>query len=198
MSTQNSSYHHGDLRRGLMEAAARLLREQGVAGLSMRRLADEVGVSRSAPYHHFKDKHELLCAIAQSGFADQDEMLTSLPEASLPERFSELVRRYIRFAYEHPEQYDLMYGREIWKTAEATPDLQQAARGSFKRWLDEIESLQAGHVLPPDIPTLRLAQVSWATLHGLCRLLIDGVYVNSDDIEAMGQTAVELLLRGNH
>ncbi|MGB1907401.1 MAG: TetR/AcrR family transcriptional regulator, partial [Spongiibacter sp.] len=51
------SYHHGDLRSELLDAAARLLREEGEAGLSMRRLAQELGVSRTAPYHHFADKH---------------------------------------------------------------------------------------------------------------------------------------------
>ena len=64
----SGAYHHGDLRAQLLDVAARLLREEGEEGLSMRRLAQELGVSRTAPYHHFSDKHSLLCGIAEEGF----------------------------------------------------------------------------------------------------------------------------------
>ena len=67
-ATTKGSYHHGDLRSSLLEAAKAMLSESGIEGLSLRKLADRVGVSRTAPYHHFKDKNELLCAIAQEGF----------------------------------------------------------------------------------------------------------------------------------
>lgn len=190
------SYHHGDLRQSLLTTATGMIRAQGVAALSMRRLAEQVGVSHSAAYHHFRDKHALLCALAEQGFAQQDQMLAQLPEAgSLVTRFTELVLCYIRFAQQNPEQYDLMYGPAIWKMGEPTPDLQAAAHASFKCWLGEVGRLQTGGIMPVDLPSLRLAQVTWATLHGLCRLLIDGVYVDSGDVEAMGLTAVRLLLR---
>ncbi|HAD65476.1 MAG TPA: TetR family transcriptional regulator, partial [Alcanivorax sp.] len=55
--TQPGRYHHGDLHAALLREAAVLLREQGVEGLSLRRLAERAGVSRTAPYHHFTDKN---------------------------------------------------------------------------------------------------------------------------------------------
>ena len=61
-------YHHGDLRRALVEAAERILENEGPSALSLRAVAREAGVSAAAPYHHFKDKNELLAAIAQEGF----------------------------------------------------------------------------------------------------------------------------------
>src|SRR5476651_1689741 len=63
-------YHHGDLRRALIDAARRLLESEGPAALSLRAVAREAGVSPAAPYHHFKDKCELLDAVAKQGWME--------------------------------------------------------------------------------------------------------------------------------
>ena len=60
-------YHHGDLRRALMDSADAILERDGPNALSLRAVAREAGVSPAAPYHHFKDKDELLSAIAREG-----------------------------------------------------------------------------------------------------------------------------------
>lgn len=195
MNKPKNTYHHGDLRQGLLDAGTQLIRKEGIDNLSMRKLADALGVSRSAAYHHFRDKTALLSAVAEEGFKAQDQILGKLPMSDNRKRFEQFVRSYIHFATDNPEQYDLMYGREIWKSGGASETLEQAAKRSFKNWLDEVEKLQNDGFMPNKIPTLRVAQATWATLHGLCRLLNDGVYMNRDDIEDMGQTAVELLLR---
>ena len=56
-SSGTQNYHHGDLRSALLDAAATRIENQGIEGLSLRKLADDVGVSRSALYHHFRDKN---------------------------------------------------------------------------------------------------------------------------------------------
>ncbi|MDP1643250.1 MAG: helix-turn-helix domain-containing protein, partial [Phenylobacterium sp.] len=61
---ESRPYHHGDLRRALVEAACRLLEKEGAQALSLRAVAREAGVSPAAPYHHIKDKSELLDAVA--------------------------------------------------------------------------------------------------------------------------------------
>ena len=66
--TIRPSYHHGDLRQALLRAAKQLIAEAGIENLSLRKLAERAGVSRTAPYHHFSDKNDLLCAIAAEGF----------------------------------------------------------------------------------------------------------------------------------
>jgi len=86
MSTLKLQYHHGDLTKSLLEAAAAIIKEQGVESLSMRKLADKVGVSRTAPYHHFKDKNALLCALAERGFNQQEKMLAALKKQDPPNR----------------------------------------------------------------------------------------------------------------
>lgn len=199
MSEEKKAYHHGDLRQTLLQSATAIIREGGVDALSMRKLADAVGVSRTAPYHHFKDKNELLCAIAERGFADHLHTVSTLPR-QYPELdglalFERYVLSYIRFADENPETYDLMFGKEIWKLGTPSPSLKAISKDSFQHWIEWIAELQSQQVLTSAHPTLRVAQVSWATLHGLCRLLNDGIYVNRDDLEEMGKTAAAMLLR---
>ena len=69
MSDASQNYHHGDLRATLLRVATERVVNEGIDSLSLRKLAEEAGVSRTAPYHHFKDKNALLNAIAAQGFA---------------------------------------------------------------------------------------------------------------------------------
>ncbi|MAY42232.1 MAG: TetR family transcriptional regulator [Oceanospirillaceae bacterium] len=197
MTTSKKNYHHGDLRESLLSAATDLISEGGVDNLSIRKLADKVGVSRTAPYHHFKDKNELLCAIAEQGFKQQDELIKSIPtddqSLSAIESFERYVLTYLRFADEQRETYDLMYGREIWKTGQPTTALQEISKSSFHLWLEWVEALQQQHVFDPRQPSLRIAQSSWAALHGLCRLFNDGIYVNREDIADIAKNTVRML-----
>ncbi len=190
-------YHHGDLRSALLAAASTIIREDGISKLSMRRLADQVGVSRTAPYHHFKDKNALLCAIAEMGFANQDAMIKAILERLGPNEgknlFEQWVQAYIRFAHDNPETYDLMYGKEIWKLGEPTPALRLISKNSFHLWVDLVEQMQRQGVLSGNHSALKTAQASWASLHGLTRLLIDGVYVEREDLEEIAATLVDML-----
>lgn len=199
MTETKKPYHHGDLREKLLSAATILIADGGVDNLSIRKLADKVGVSRTAPYHHFKDKNELLCAIAEQGFYQQDQIVraistqkTDLPAAEL---FEEYVLTYIRFANENSETYDLMYGRDIWKAGQPTKSLKAISKNCFKLWLEWITVLQTEGVFESNHPPLRIAQSSWAALHGLCRLFNDGVYINQDDVDEIAKTTVEILIK---
>ncbi len=199
MNQDKKNYHHGDLRQSLLQSATDIIREGGVDSLSMRKLADHVGVSRTAPYHHFKDKNALLCAIAEAGFKEHFEGVSLLPQQQ-PELdqhtlFEHYVLSYIRFADDNPETYDLMFGKEIWKLGQPSDSLKAVSRQCFQHWLDWIETLQAAGILTDQHPTLRVAQASWASLHGLCRLLNDGIYVNREDLEEMAKTAAAMLLQ---
>ena len=61
-------YHHGDLRRAILEAALELIKESGIQSLSLREIARRIGVTPAAPYHHFKDRGELLVQIGMQGY----------------------------------------------------------------------------------------------------------------------------------
>lgn len=198
MNKVKKPYHHGDLRESLLDAATDLIAEGGVDNLSIRKLADKVGVSRTAPYHHFKDKNALLCAIAEQGFLKQDELVESISalqsKLSAPELFEKYVLTYIRFADEEKETYDLMYGREIWKSGEPTESLQLISKNCFRNWLKWVEVLQQEGIFDPEKPSLRVAQSSWAALHGLCRLFNDGIYIDREDIDEIAKNTVHMLI----
>ncbi len=96
-------YHHGDLRRALLEAAAALLAEEGEAALTLRAVARRSGVSHSAPYRHFSDRKALLAALAAHAL---EELAGYLGE--LPPRPEAAATGVVRFALEQPGRYKLL------------------------------------------------------------------------------------------
>ena len=104
------------------------------------------------------------------------------------------MQYYIEFAIEYPAHYELMYGGNIWKHKRATPSLEKAAKQTFKQWLIRIEALQTAGLLTRQESALRVAQVAWATMHGLCRLANDGIYIDQEDVVKMGRSAVNMML----
>lgn len=196
-NSSKSNYHHGDLRASLLQAATEMLAETGIENLSLRKLADRVGVSRTAPYHHFKDKNELLCAIAEEGFRHwhrQAETILAQQELSAREKYRQFVHGYIGYAADNPEMYELMFGRAIWKQAAATQALKDVAYPSFQNQVTMTRKWQEMGLMSRDQDTLRLAQVTWGTMHGIARLLIDGIYADNSHIDEMCETLVNLFV----
>jgi len=194
MNPTKPTYHHGDLRGALLDAATALIREAGVDGLSMRKLADRVGVSRTAPYHHFVDKQALLSALAEAGFrryeAALQQALASAPTADAQLRA--FIRCYLTFALAHPESYDLMFGHSVWKAGVPSESLRGEAHRVFKRYVERVRLWQQQQLLPAGVETLRLAQVTWSTLHGLARLSIDGIYLQPNHLDELLDVAERL------
>jgi AcrR family transcriptional regulator len=198
--TENSKYHHGDLRASLLEVACKVLHEEGIEGLSLRKLADRVGVSRTAPYHHFKNKNELLCAIAERGFEYWQEAFGTIfnqKNKGMREKYREFVLSYIKYATDNPEMYDLMFGRVIWKNNHETQSLKDIAYPCFQNQIKLTRNWQREGYMAIEHDSLRLAQVAWGTLHEITRLLIDGIFADSTHIEEMCNVAVELFIRQN-
>ena len=188
-------YHHGDLRSTLLNAANILLKETGIEGLSLRKLADKVGVSRTAPYHHFTDKNRLLCAVAEQGFVRwQQDAEFIFNQTNLPpkEKYRQFFHGYISYAADNPELYDLMFGRTIWKQISATNELRDVAYPSFHYQVEMTKMWQTQGLMPGGEDTLRLSQVTWGTMHGIARLLIDGIYADRSHIDEMCDCAVNL------
>lgn len=193
--TPKKAYHHGDLRQALLDHAALIIREDGEKGLSMRKLAARAGVSRSAPYHHFIDKQTLLCAIAEEGFRrfSNIEYKEVIDNGMIA--FSvihEQTRHYVTFAQQNPEYYDLMFGGHLWKSQQLSQSLIQEAHASFRHSVDMLRQWQLKGIIAQDLDPLRHSQVSWSTLHGISRLLIDGIYVDEAAIEAICESAATM------
>jgi len=193
----STNYHHGDLYSSLLTTATEMISEGGVESLSLRKLALRIGVSRTAAYHHFKDKNDLLIAIAAQGFVswkEQAEQIFTDDDLTEHNKYQAFVRFYVQFATENSAIYQLMFGGTLWKDKQSPSKLKEVAYPSFQFQLEITKAWQEKGVLPKSPSTLRLAQVTWATLHGIAQLVIDGIYADASQIDEMCQCAVDLFL----
>ncbi len=195
MNKPNKNYHHQDLRTTLLENAELLLSEKGIAGLTLRDLAERSNVSRQAPYHHFPSKQALLCAVAERSFDDLNRLLDKAEGSglSLVEGLKEYVIAYVRYAAENPEKYELMFGAVTWRN-EPSAELTEKGQATFRRYTGLIAQLKANGDLPNHFDETRMSQITWATLHGLCRLKTDGVFISLESVEEMSLYAADMIL----
>jgi AcrR family transcriptional regulator len=122
--TGDSSYHHGDLRAALVKAAAAEIERTGYENLSLRELAESLGVSRAAPYRHFADRRALLAAVAAEGF-DRMTAIHRNASASAKTPLTRLAaagRGYLAFAAERPQLFRLMFVSDLLGDGPVPPD----------------------------------------------------------------------------
>src|SRR5436190_23232908 len=100
-------YHHGDLRRALLEEAVRTIRDDGTQALTLRAVGARLGVSRTALYRHFADKSALLNAVSEEGFRRLGDALERAWEGGGRDvhGFRAMGRTYVSFALDNPEHY---------------------------------------------------------------------------------------------
>lgn len=185
---KGAAYHHGDLRRAVIDAAVTVIARDGTDALSLRDLARRLGVSHQAPYRHFADKHALLAAIAKEGFARLTETLRAGPrlDADLTRALIDTGVRYVEFALAEPAYYRVMFAT----AATPTPG------PSFPDSAMEIVTYgigrgQAAGILPP-VPARDLALLSWTVVHGLAMLAIDGKLGTPAEAVATARDAIAL------
>ncbi|MBL0730676.1 TetR/AcrR family transcriptional regulator [Piscinibacter sp. HJYY11] len=129
---KKNSYHHGNLREELVSVGLAILEAEGPAALSMREVARRLGVTQTAPLHHFESKAALLAAIAAQGFRMLfDHRTAALKDKRDPaERLLTVLMAYVEFALAHPALYHLMHGPEI-PDKTLYPELNDAATRSY-------------------------------------------------------------------
>ncbi len=205
MTVTSSLYHHGNLRQSLLDNSAQLLREEGCEALSLRRLAELSGVSRAAPYHHFKDKQALLAAVAEQGFSQLAGLLhqvVSNEQVALEQRLQQAVLGYLDFAQTQPALYQLMFGQTLWAPASAdnhqasTSQFQRTAKDCFRQYVDLFERLQQQNPRSTSSNNaLRSAQLLWASLHGLATLTRDGAFFTHAELAEIATHALAQFVR---
>jgi len=172
--TRRPAYHHGDLRRALLDATLRLAAERSPAGVSLREAAREAGVSQAAPYRHFRDKQAMLAAAAEEGFSLLLKLIGERPRAQLTagEQLLEWVDVYVRFAVGHPAHFRLMWGQGSPPKA-TTATLQALARETFQSFYRTVAAAAA----PWRLRVARLREMAlelWSIAHGAAMLALDG------------------------
>jgi len=173
------AYHHGNLRRTLLDAAVALFAERGAFDFTLRELARAAGVTHNAPYRHFAGKAELLEALRSEGFL----ALAEAAQASLSaagddprKRVRALGDAYLRFAIDEPHRFRLMLHNPLGNADD--PVVGQGNALSILK--DTLEEARRAGVVRQDLSARELALAAWALVHGLSSLMVAG-QIPADD-----------------
>jgi AcrR family transcriptional regulator len=191
------NYHHGNLRRELLDRAAQIIAKNGIENLSLRALAQDLGVSHAAPGRHFKDKMDLLRALATEGHNKLADYVYAAADAAGPnplERYAALGRAFVRFSLEYPAYYQAARHPEV--AAQADRELKEAYRRRMEVTADAARQAQAAGWLQ-DESVEDVVTFSLAAVRGVAALLSDPLYlqlVGHTDREALIERMVRLII----
>lgn len=166
-------YHHGDLRRALVDAALEVVAEHGTGALGLREVARRVGVSHAAPKHHFADKSALLVAVGTRAFAELADAMDRAAAAAGNDAVARLKASgvaYVRFAAERPALFRLMFGGELASVRDEA--MQAESRRAFDVLVRAATGV-AGPTASADEIEL-IVTTAWSVVHGLALLWLDG------------------------
>jgi AcrR family transcriptional regulator len=171
LMTDRRSYHHGNLRQALVDAAVSLILEKGPAGFSFAEAARKAGVSPAAPYRHFKDRDDLLAETARVGFERFAERLEAAWNGGKPSplsAFEAVGRAFLAFARDEPAYFAAMF--EAGVRPEADTALRAQADRAFMA-LHRACALLADQAPPGKRPPAHMmAYHIWAMAHGVAAL----------------------------
>lgn len=189
-------YHHGDLPAALLAHAEQALRVHGVAALSLRELAREVGVSPGAPSRHFRSKQALLDALALDGYTRLADAIAASQvgvDGAFAARLGAAARAYVHFAVENAALLDLMF------SVKHDSDLSDEEQMHVHRWSDQLlgiigDGQRRSEVREGALETIALPVVS--ALHGYANLTAKGLMpteMSDDGLNCL----IEFALRGS-
>ena len=194
------TYHHGDLRNALLEAAVELIRTHGPSAISLREVAKLAGVSHTAPYRHFEDKHALLAAIAEEGFRRLGQAMTDV-SARYKEPRTQLVeagKAYVDLAVANPEVTQLMFGGYL-DPERCSDGVRIQGDLAFQGLLSIIENGKNAGILK-SLDSMTLATATWSLAHGFAMLIAGGqmshIAKSKKEIDKLSRTLGTLLLEG--
>ena len=199
MTSAPARYHHGDLEQALTTEALAQVRARGAAAVSLRQVAQAVGVSPSAAYSHFPDKTALMVAVGHRGLTELDERMLAASTAVAGDdaaaalaRFRAAGEAYVRFAVEEPHLFRHVFGPTCALDHGKDSEHVEPDAVSYQvlcRALDDLEThgmLRAGAREGLDL-------VSWTMVHGFASLVLDGFLptdVGSVLIDALARLAL--------
>lgn len=187
---QGDSYHHGNLRKALLEEGLMLLEEHGEAGFSLRELARRVDVTPNAAYRHFINKEALLMGLAAEGFRVFDcgqKRVWRNTGGDAAEKFLAMGNNYVRFAQDQPALFGLMFGR--FASENRTDEFENVSGTAFATLQQGVAAVLE---LPFDSETTRLtAYNAFAVVHGFSHLILDGqIHGTREDVEKLVESSL--------
>lgn len=168
----NNHYHHGDLRNALIHAGLEILDTEGLNALSLRKVAQKAGVSRAAPYAHFRDKQALIAAISTESFRELYITLDTIQANSPGEQLAQTAWAYVHLAQNHPDRFKLMFSSVLEKEKEY-PEFVEISQRNFQKLVEITAACQRAGILKSG-PQEVMALCLWSAVHGFCMLLLEG------------------------
>jgi AcrR family transcriptional regulator len=194
---QTKPYHHGDLRGALLQASLELLRHPASGDFTLREIARRAGVSHNAPYRHFRDKDDLLAAIAEQGF----ERLTAAIQSAAGKGqtpFQQLQSAgiaYVEFAQAQPEHFSVMFSIDLRESRHVSA--KAAAEKCFAELVNLVVASRQAQS-PRSVPPETAALVAWTQVHGIAVLALRGQlrFRSRREIKEFAKLATEAIGRG--
>ena len=195
-------YHHGDLRRVLIDAAMQLVGEGGPEAVSVREAARRAGVSPGAPFRHFPSRDALMNAVAEEAQrrfrAEIEASLADAPPGDPLGRFRRLGMAYLSWAMKNPTHFEIISSRRFFdhdRSAGVTSDNAELI-ALTERLL--AEAISAGQLGPVDLKLVQIA--GRALVYGFARMNIDGHLprwgVSDADVEQTAAGIIDLFIAG--
>lgn len=181
-----SSYHHGDLPQAVLAASAVAIAREGADQLSLRAVAAELGVSHTAPRHHFGSREGVFTALAVQGFT---WLAAALGQAGQGGGFDEVGAAYVQFALDHPGHFAVMFRPDLADTT--APALVAANSQTAQQLRRGAAAYGAGS--PAEVAVSAIA--AWSMMHGLGTLLLSGALGESGLSAAAGGDVRSLSVR---
>ena len=172
-AAEDTPYHHGALRDALLKAAERVLERDGLAGLTLRAVAREAGVSHAAPTHHFGDLTGLVSELAAIGFRMFNVAMVAARNSETHPLMKAMAsaKAYVGYAQAHPGMYSLMFRNE--RLDMTRPSLHEAATASFQGLANSVGA--GGEALEAlSLDQAAVIARNWSLVHGFTMLLLDG------------------------
>ena len=195
-------YHHGDLRRGLIDAALGLLEEGGAENVSVREAARRAGVSPGAPFRHFPNRIALMTAVAeeaQQRFRVEIEAAVAKSPAGDPlARFRCFGLAYLRWAMRNPTHFEIISTRRLFDHDHAAGVSRDNAELIDMTVSTLADAFAQGQLRVADLKRVQIA--GRALVYGFARMNIDGHFprwgVAADEVEATAEAILDLFIAG--
>ena len=165
-----NTYHHGDLRDALVQAALAEAEQGGPEAISIKALAKKLGVSQPAPYRHFADREALLAAVTAEAFRQFGALMReTIRKPSKRSKLSRFAQATLSFGLRRNGIYRLMFATRTMACATKDSELHAAKMETLALLLEALEAPAVGLLRE------RYALQIWAAVHGVVMLAEQGL-----------------------